>query len=85
MSMSVSPHHAREDQEVFARLQPLGDLARVPFIKNYMKSRLDFLAIKVPVLREMARVYPGKVRAFIETYKAQSVKFDLSAQGILAL
>jgi DNA alkylation repair enzyme len=49
--MSVSTYHA----EVFARLQPLGEPERVGFIKNYMKSQLDFLAIKVPVLRAALR------------------------------
>lgn len=49
--MGVSPYYA----EVFARLQPLGDTERVPVIKNYMKSELEFLAIKVPVLRAALR------------------------------
>jgi 3-methyladenine DNA glycosylase AlkD len=51
MSMSVSPYHA----EVFARLQPLGEPERAPLVKNYMKSQLDFLAIKVPVMRAALR------------------------------
>lgn len=46
--MSISPYHA----EVFARLQPLGQPEQTPMMKNYMKSRLEFLAIKVPMLRK---------------------------------
>ncbi len=45
-SLGVSSYHA----EVLARLQPLGHPDQVPALKNYMKSQLDFLAIKVPVL-----------------------------------
>src|SRR5215471_11189514 len=38
--------------EVFARLKPLGRPDQALAVKNYMKSQLDFLAIKVPVLRQ---------------------------------
>lgn len=49
--MSYSQYEA----EIFAKLQPLGDPSGSAFMKNYMKSQLEFLAIKVPVLRQVAR------------------------------
>lgn len=41
--------------EIYAKLHPLGDPSRAAFMQNYMKSQLGFLAIKVPVLRQIAR------------------------------
>ncbi len=48
-------NHSRYETEIYEKLQPLGDLSRSAFMKNYMKSQLEFLAIKVPVLRQVAR------------------------------
>lgn len=47
--------YSNYEAELYARLQPLGDPSGAAFMKNYMKSQLDFLAIKVPVLRQVAR------------------------------
>ena len=47
--------YSRYEAEIYAKLQPLGDSSRTAFMKNYMKSQLEFLAIKVPVLRQIAR------------------------------
>jgi 3-methyladenine DNA glycosylase AlkD len=43
------------EAEIYAKLEPLGDASRAAFIKSYMKSQLEFLAIEVPVLRQIAR------------------------------
>src|SRR5450759_4150075 len=47
--------YSQYEAEIFAKLQPLRDPTRVAFMKNYMKSQLEFLAIKVPVMRQIAR------------------------------
>ncbi|MGH2497213.1 MAG: DNA alkylation repair protein [Ktedonobacteraceae bacterium] len=47
--------YSQYEAEIYAKLQPLGDPARSAFVKNYMKSQLEFLAIKVPVMRQVAR------------------------------
>lgn len=46
---------AQYEAEVYAKLKPLGDPSRSAFTKNYMKSQLEFLTIKVPVMRQIAR------------------------------
>ena len=47
--------YSQYEAEIYAKLQPFGDPTRTAFVKNYMKSELEFLAIKVPVLRQVAR------------------------------
>jgi 3-methyladenine DNA glycosylase AlkD len=47
--------YSQYEAEIYAKLQPLGDPSRCAFMKNYMKSQLEFLAIKVPVMRQVAR------------------------------
>ncbi len=47
--------YSQYEAEIYAKLQPLGDPSRSAFVKNYMKSQLEFLAIKVPVMRQIAR------------------------------
>jgi 3-methyladenine DNA glycosylase AlkD len=47
--------YSQYEAEIYAKLRPLGEPSRAAFIKNYMKSRLEFLAIKVPVMRQVAR------------------------------
>jgi 3-methyladenine DNA glycosylase AlkD len=47
--------YSQYEAEVYAKLQPLGDSSGSAFMKNYMKSQLEFLAIKVPVMRQVAR------------------------------
>ena len=47
--------YSRYEAEIYAKLQPLGNPSRSAFMKNYMKSQLEFLAIKVPVMRQVAR------------------------------
>jgi 3-methyladenine DNA glycosylase AlkD len=47
--------YTQYEAEIYAKLQPLGDPSRTAFMKNYMKSELVFLAIKVPVMRQVAR------------------------------
>jgi len=42
--------YSQYEAEIYAKLQPLGDPSRAAFMKNYMKSQLEFLAIKVPVI-----------------------------------
>lgn len=48
-------NYSQYEAEIYAKLRPLGESSRAAFMKNYMKSRLEFLAIKVPVLRQVAR------------------------------
>ena len=47
--------YSEYEAEIYAKLQPLGDPSGSAFMKNYMKSQLEFLAIKVPVMRQVAR------------------------------
>ncbi len=47
--------YSQYEADIYAKLQPLGDPSRAAFMKNYMKSQLEFLAIKVPVMRQVAR------------------------------
>ncbi len=46
--------YAQYETEIYAKLQPLRDPSSAAFMKNYMKSQLEFLAIKVPVMRGIA-------------------------------
>lgn len=48
--------YAACEAEVFARLESLGEPGRVAFAQNDKKSQLQFLAIKVPILRQTARI-----------------------------
>lgn len=47
--------YSQYEAEIYAKLQPHGDPSRAAFMKNYMKSQLEFLAIKVPAMRQIAR------------------------------
>ena len=47
--------YSQYEAEIYAKLRPLGEPSRAAFMKNYMKSQLEFLAIKVPVMRQVAR------------------------------
>lgn len=47
--------YSHYSSEIYAKLQPPGDASRTAFMKNYMKSELEFLAITVPVMRQVAR------------------------------
>ena len=47
--------YSQYEAEIYAKLQPPGDPSRAAFMKNYMKSQLEFLAIKVPVMRQVVR------------------------------
>lgn len=47
--------YSQYEAEIYAKLKPSGDSSRSAFTKNYMKSRLEFLTIKVPVMRQIAR------------------------------
>jgi len=48
-------NYSQYEGEIYAKLKPLGDPSRSAFTKNYMKSQLEFLTIKVPVMRQVAR------------------------------
>ena len=47
--------YSQYEAEIYAKLKPPGDPSRSAFTKNYMKSQLEFLTIKVPVMRQIAR------------------------------
>lgn len=48
-------NYSQYEAEIYAKLKPPGDPSRSAFTKNYMKSQLEFLTIKVPVMRQIAR------------------------------
>jgi 3-methyladenine DNA glycosylase AlkD len=50
-----SMNYSQYETEIYAKLLPLGDPSHSALMKNYMKSQLEFLAIKVPVMRQVAR------------------------------